>query len=167
MSPLPVTTVLPWLSCHSCSVQVFLFSCPGCAVLAVLSLLSCSGHPLLSVLPRLTWPGSPIRLICPDWPVQLYCFGCHALCPAVMSWLFYQGCPVLVVLSQLSCPVMFWQACHLFPLMLFWNYCCPYCPLQLSCPGCPVPDALSLLYCPGCCHGPSFHGCPGKSVITH
>jgi hypothetical protein len=81
-------------------------------------------------------------------------------CPVllVLSWLSCPGCPgllvlscfpVLVVLSFFSCPgcsvlfVLSWLSCP---------GCCPFLLVQswLSCPGCPVLVVLSWLSCPGC-----------------
>jgi hypothetical protein len=124
--------VLSWLSCHSFPALVVLYqlSRPLCHVLAIL--LSCLVQAdviqltCLAELSRLTFLVGLSELSYP---------GCHA--PAVMSWLSYQGCPISDVLSQLSCPIIFWQAGYLscngiLPLLL------SYYPLQLSCHGCIV-----------------------------
>ncbi len=77
----PISNVLSWLSCPDCPVTVFLsyLSC---------HFRSCSGCPVLSL--------SLQYLL--SWLYHLECLlrlSCPVSCP---------GCPVLVVLSQLSCP---------------------------------------------------------------
>jgi hypothetical protein len=134
------------LSCHSYPVLVILsqLSYNGFSFQVVLSLLPGYGHPLRSVLFRLMWPAH-----LPDRPVpafvwvvlsQLSCPGC----PVMASC---QGYPVSAVLSQLFCAVMFWLSCNLFPVvavlpLLPTPLSSPAVLSWLSCPGCPVPDAL-------------------------
>jgi hypothetical protein len=128
------------LFCHSHSVLVFVqLSCLICLVLAVMF-----------------WPSYPLCLVQAD-PTQIICLanlsrrkfpGCPVL--AVMSRLscmaVLHGCPVKVVQFQLSCPPAV-LACHVLANLpsLSCHYCCPCCPLQLSCPRCPVLVVLSRL----------------------
>ncbi len=59
-------------------------------------------------------------------------------------------------MSQLSCSVMFWPSCHLFPV----KPSCHGCPVQLSCP-----VMLSVLSSFSC-HRLSSHNCPAPSVLS-
>ncbi len=77
------------------------------------------------------------------------------------------GCPVTVLLSQLSCPcchVLSCPGCH-DPADLSR----PTCP-HLPCHGYPVQAALSWLSCPGCpvmtVLSLSWHGCPATIAFA-
>jgi hypothetical protein len=112
-----VLDVLSRLSCHGRLKTVLL---PP--VLSVLSLLSSSGRPVLSFLSQLYYPDCPL-------------------------WLFFSGCPVPPILSQLSCTVL---------AFLSLLSCAQHSCLRLSCP--PVQSLLL------CCHVLavlSFPTCPG------
>ncbi len=138
----PVPAVQSLLSCSSCSAQTSLSR-------ALLMRLSCPGNPVLSVMSRLAHPGRPVRLTCPHWPVfqfQLPCPGHIGHCSpdtTVISWQSchprpfhahlsrlpvvpaYHDCPVLDVLSQLSCSMVLSQMSY------------------LNCHGCSIRVALS------------------------
>ncbi len=92
--------------CSQCPLQLFLLSS------SVLSLLSGSDRPIYfpAVLSRTTdfcfYVSPPsLTLFCPGWPVRPICSALTRPGSTVLSCL---GSSVLVVLSQRSCPTMFW-----------------------------------------------------------
>ncbi len=117
------------LSCPACSVLPVLFclSCSSSPVLPVLffvsysACLSCSVYPVLPVLICLSCSACPVSPVLFCLPV-LFCMSCSAChvsaCPVliVLSWLSCPGFPVMVVLvcqSRSGYPilaVMFWLA---------------------------------------------------------
>jgi hypothetical protein len=134
---------LPQLSCLDILPRL---SCPGCPVTVVLSRLSFPGCTVSAGVPFLVmfWPPPSVlsrltcaRLTCPanmsrlkTGLVWLFCRCCPV--PAVIPTLSCHdclGCPVLNVLSQLSCPIMFSPlsslSCHgcpatlVFPTLIF------------------------------------------------
>jgi hypothetical protein len=98
------------------------------------------------------------RLDCPTCPVQTYCAGFPVL--YVLSRLFCLGNPAAVVRFCPSRPVIavkYWPSCPLCPVQagLSGRYVlsdlpqlpCPRSLSQMSCHGCPIMIALSLLSC--------------------
>ncbi len=110
-------------------------SSPFGPIQADMSLLTCqadlfrlaySCYPAQIVLSRLSYPRFPVM--------------------AVLPWL---SC--LIVLYQLSLPVMVWPFCPGWPLLADLSCQQVQADLsQLSCRGCPVPDVLFRLCCHGC-----------------
>ncbi len=142
--PCPGWPVPTELSSWPIQTDLFQFSCPSCSGLAVMPRLS-----VMAVLPRwsclvvlsqlscpaIFWPPCPdwsIKLPCPDWPVPTVLSIC--IVPAVLSRLSCRGRPVPVATSQLSCLVMFWPSCYLFPSIVVLSWLSsPAVLYQLSC----------------------------------
>ncbi len=141
--PCPVLAVLCLLSCYDDIVFCFLswMYCPDC-----LLSLSCPGCPTLALAPKLYWRCCPSVAVM-SWLVlsvlpRLTCPSCLVVFPSLLPCPI---CPVLSVLSPLSCPAWF-----LFQLS---------CPCsQLTCP-----RVWSLLTCPGI---PSSQSCPAWAVLA-
>jgi hypothetical protein len=127
----PATDVLSWLSCPSCPVLATLFwlsclFCHGGLVLVVLPQLFFpvfSSCPALSFLPRLYCRSCPVQtfpfqLACP-LPATCLTFAHQLSCPHCHVLTILSICPVLAVLSWISCPscrviaIMFWLSCLL------------------------------------------------------
>ncbi len=112
---------------------------PLCPLLVVLSRLSC---PISSVLAVMFWPASPLCNVQADL-FRLSCPGCHTL--AVLPRLSWIRCPVLPFLSRHILAILSMLICQANLSRLI----CQANLSRLICPDCPVPDALSLLYCHG------------------
>jgi hypothetical protein len=117
--------------------------------LSILVLSNCA------VLYSLSYPGWRVRPICPDWPVsdvlsQLSCPRCPA-CDScsVMAVMPRMSCPFCP--SQMSCSCCFFlPSCPLFLGLAVLSRLSSLVILSwLSCPGRPVPDVLSRLFCSG------------------
>ncbi len=86
---------------------------------------------------QVTLSGCPVLDAWHGWPVTSFlsglpCLGCHV--PAVLSWLYCPGTPLLVE----PLPALPWRPSCL-SILSWWSF-----------PGCPVPLVLSGLFCPGC-----------------
>jgi hypothetical protein len=121
----PSLTILSLMSCQSYPVPC---SCPSCPVIAIMfwpfSSLSCPAGVI-----RLTRQADLSRMTSTSWPVhpvlsRLSCTGCRVL--ADLSWLSCHGCPsrlsCIIVMSQLSCPVIFLLSFHLFPVLAVLSF---------------------------------------------
>jgi hypothetical protein len=161
---------------HPCHVLAYVcsWSCPGlsvrptwsgCLVQAVLSQLSCSVYAVMAVLSQVFLSRLPVPVsLSRHVQSVLSSFSCHGTLPwlscsdrplprPVLSPLFYPGCSVPAVLSQLSCPPLPCHSCSV-PAALSQLFC-PRCPVtavfsSLPCHSCSVPAALSQLSCPRC-----------------
>jgi hypothetical protein len=98
-------SVLSWMTCQADLSNLTSFSCPVPDVSDVLSHMSVPRRPVSGVQPRGSCPRS-----CPFCPVK-----------AVLPRLFWHGCRVSAVLSQLpSCPTvatLFWSHCPVFAVI--------------------------------------------------
>jgi hypothetical protein len=138
----------PQLSCPRGPVLAVMFwlFCPGCLVLALMSLLSSFGRSVLSFLTSSGWPG---------WPVPAVIFLLPT--PAVLLWLSCHSCLVSVLLFRLSCPscsvlkVIFWASSPLYRILAD----CPWWPVRQTYPNGPVTAVLPKLSSPGC-HIPGY-----------
>jgi hypothetical protein len=130
-----VLPVLSFLSCRGCPDPIVLccrpvrgllrLSCPSCHAIALLSLALQPLHPLFAVMFRpscpvlavrflavLSWLSLP-RLSCACYPVHPILSSVLILTvrtglsfSAVLSWLFFLGCPVPNALCWLSIPTV-------------------------------------------------------------
>ncbi len=177
-------------------------SCPGCPVPLVLFQLPCPGNlvhssPDATAISRQSCPLCPFQAHLSGWPVQTALS--RLSCPAVLSewswprysfWtarMSHSACPVLAVLSLLSCfgrSVLFPTLAVLSPLSAqaapSWLSRCGFPVLAVmfsqSCPLFPILNVLSRLSClatlprlacPAVLFWLSCPGCPVPAVLCY
>ncbi len=134
---------------------LFKLACPGHLVqfstdATVMSWQSCHLCPFQAHLSKADLLDQPVETVLFEWS-----------CPGFLSQtpqLFFPGCPVLAVLSLLTCSGRPFYLCFLswpyYLICLLWLSCpCYVVPafhFWLSCPGCPVLAVLSRQSCPYC-----------------
>jgi hypothetical protein len=139
---------------------MFRLACAGCTVLTVLTRLTCS-H--CSVPADLSWRTVLVAWIRMSFLVVLSRQYNHNYPAAVvLPWLFCLDCPLLAILSSLSCPD--------YPFPAFLSRCLVEAVLtRISCPSCPIPAVLSQLPCSNNVPGLALAlllCCPARTVPT-
>jgi hypothetical protein len=167
----PVLTILSRLSCFSCLTSNL--SCSFCPVQTDLSSQpvqpTCQSdlldRPVQIDMCKMSHPGCPVRALS-----LLSCTGCPVLCilssltcHTNLSRLICPGCPVPLSQSTSCCrcsvpTVLSWLSCHEFPI--------PVDLLQLSCPCCHVLAALSSFPSPVCPILKVFSSCLVQTFLS-
>jgi hypothetical protein len=106
-----------WLSCPLCPVQADL----SCQLVSP----TCLGCPLPIILSQMSVRMSCQRCLVPDVLSQIFCPDC-------LPWLSHPSCPVLAVLSLLSCSGRYFLA-------VLFSLSYPGCTVLTVFSGCPIP----------------------------